>query len=64
MIYRGRGALVDHLLVSRALLARFRRVELHNEALGEAGGGNGAGRARGSDHAPLVAEFGPPGGRA
>jgi hypothetical protein len=53
--------MLDHLLVSRPLLAWYRGVEIHNEALGDELVTSHA--VRGSPesfHAPVVAEFGAP----
>lgn len=58
VVHHGRPQMLDHVLVSRPLLAWFRGAEVHNEALGDelvtpqvvAGSGE-------SFHAPLVAEF-------
>jgi endonuclease/exonuclease/phosphatase family metal-dependent hydrolase len=58
VVHHGRPQMLDHVLVSRPLLAWFRTAEVHNEALGDelvtpqivAGTGE-------SFHAPLVAEF-------
>ena len=50
--------MVDHLLVSRALMAFYRGLEIHNEALGdEVVAYAGIDRSPESFHAPLVAEF-------
>lgn len=58
VVHHGRPQMLDHVLVSRSLLAWFRGAEVHNEALGDelvtpqivAG-------AAESFHAPVVAEF-------
>lgn len=58
VMHAGRRMMLDHLLVSRALLARFRGVEIQNEGLEDEVIGYAV--ARGSPesyHAPLVAEF-------
>ena len=62
VVHHGRPQMLDHLLVSRALLAWYRSVEIHNEALGDELVTSHA--VRGSPesfHAPVVAEFGAPG---
>ena len=45
--------MLDHVLVSRALLARYDHVEVYNEALADELTDPGPE----SHHAPLVAEF-------
>jgi endonuclease/exonuclease/phosphatase family metal-dependent hydrolase len=58
VIHHGRPQMLDHVLASRALLARFRTIEAHNETLGDELVGYGRTRHAGSSyHAPLVAEF-------
>lgn len=57
-IHHGRRQMLDHVLVSRALLATFRSLEIHNETLGDEAVGYGKGRElTASYHAPVVAEF-------
>jgi endonuclease/exonuclease/phosphatase family metal-dependent hydrolase len=61
VVHHGRPQMLDHLLVSRSLLAWYRGVEIHNEALGDELVTSHA--VRGSPesfHAPVVAEFGAP----
>jgi endonuclease/exonuclease/phosphatase family metal-dependent hydrolase len=61
VVHHGRPQMLDHLLVSRPLLAWYRGVEIHNEALGDELVTSHA--VRGSPesfHAPVVAEFGAP----
>ncbi len=53
VLYEGQAAMLDHLLVSRALLGWFRTVEVHNEALGD----DPDETSLDSDHAPVVAAF-------
>jgi endonuclease/exonuclease/phosphatase family metal-dependent hydrolase len=58
VVHHGRPQMLDHLLVSRPLLAWYTRVEIHNEALGDELITSHA--VRGSPesfHAPVVAEF-------
>ena len=56
--HHGRPQMVDHLLASRALMAFYRGLEIHNEALGdEVVAYAGIDRSPESFHAPLVAEF-------
>ncbi|TVS00191.1 MAG: endonuclease [Rhodospirillales bacterium] len=58
VVHHGRPQMLDHVLVSRALLGWYRNVEIHNEALGDelitphvvAGSPE-------SFHAPVIAEF-------
>src|SRR3990172_3686323 len=58
VLHHGRPQMLDHILASRALLARFRTIEVHNETLGDELVGYGKTRhAAGSYHAPVVAEF-------
>lgn len=59
VVHHGRSQMLDHLLVSRPLLAWYRTIEIHNEALGDEL--ITAHAVRGSPesfHAPVVAEFG------
>lgn len=58
VVHHGRPQMLDHLLVSRPLLAWLRGVEVHNEALGDelVTPQSVVGSAE-SFHAPLVAEF-------
>ena len=61
VVHHGRPQMLDHVLVSRPLLAWYRGVEIHNEALGDELVTSHA--VRGSPesfHAPVVAEFGAP----
>lgn len=58
VIHHGRPQMLDHVLVSRPLLAWYRTAEIHNEALGDELITPAA--VRGSPesfHAPLVVEF-------
>jgi endonuclease/exonuclease/phosphatase family metal-dependent hydrolase len=56
--HHGRPQMVDHMLVSRGLMAFYRGLEIHNEALGdEVVAHAGVDRSPESFHAPLVAEF-------
>lgn len=57
--FRGSVAQIDHVLVSRALYARFSKARFFNETLLEdlAAQGPGGVGSLASDHAPLVAEF-------
>jgi len=58
VIHHGRKVMLDHILVSRALLAGYRRLEIHNETVGdELVGFAVVEEASVSYHAPLVAEF-------
>lgn len=56
--HHGRPLMLDHILVSRPLLAHLRKVEVHNETLlDELIGPARTARAPDSFHAPLVAHF-------
>jgi endonuclease/exonuclease/phosphatase family metal-dependent hydrolase len=62
VLHNGRRIMLDHLLVSRALMAWFRHVEIHNEALGdELVAYASVDASPESYHAPVVAEFTLPG---
>ncbi len=63
VIHNGRKVMLDHLLLSRALMAWFRRAEIHNEALGdELVAYATVEHSPESYHAPVVAEFALPDG--
>jgi endonuclease/exonuclease/phosphatase family metal-dependent hydrolase len=58
LLHLGRGEMLDHVLVSRQLLAFYRGTEIHNEALpDESGAFRDDTKFPESDHAPVVAEF-------
>ncbi len=58
VIHAGRKLMLDHILVSRPLLGRFRTMEVHNEALGdELIAYTLIERTPESYHAPVVADF-------
>ncbi len=58
VVHHGRPQMLDHLLVSRPLLAWYRTLEVHNEALGDELITPSAVHATPeSFHAPMVAEF-------
>ena len=58
VIHRGQRLMLDHLLASRQLMARYRGIELHNEALGdELVAYSLTEAAAESYHAPIVAAF-------
>lgn len=58
VIHRGRKTMMDHLLVSRPLLAGFDEIEVHNEALGDELVAYAAIEdSPESYHAPIVATF-------
>lgn len=58
VVHQGRRLMLDHVLVSRSLLARFTRMEIHNEALqDELVGYASIEHSPESYHAPIVAEF-------
>lgn len=58
VLHFGHALLLDHIMVSRSMLARFRKAEIHNELLTDELVAFFAGR-RDADsfHAPVVAEF-------
>lgn len=58
VLHHGRALMLDHVLASRSLLAKFRSLEIHNEALGDELVTFGKVHASpGSTHAPVVAVF-------
>jgi predicted extracellular nuclease len=58
VIHRGQKLMLDHLLVSRQLMARYRGIEVHNEALGDELVAYTLTEATpDSYHAPIVAAF-------
>jgi endonuclease/exonuclease/phosphatase family metal-dependent hydrolase len=58
VLHNGRHIMLDHLLVSRSLMAWFRQVEIHNEALGdELVAYASVDASPESYHAPVIAEF-------
>ncbi len=58
VVHHGRKAMLDHVLASRALLAGYRGIEVHNETIGDELIGYAlVDQATVSYHAPLVAEF-------
>lgn len=58
VIHRGRRLMLDHLIVSRSLMAAYRGVEIHNEMLGdELVAYTLIEAAPDSYHAPVVATF-------
>lgn len=58
VVHHGRPQMLDHMLVSHAMLGRFKSIEVHNEALGDEAIGYAKGvEAVGSYHAALVATF-------
>ena len=63
LLHQGRGAMLDHVLASRSLLAHYRSAEIHNESLhDESLAFADDMKFPESDHAPVVAEFELPGG--
>lgn len=61
VVHHGRPQMLDHMLASHALLASYRGIEVHNEALGdEAIGWAVRVSAAGSYHAAVVATFASP----
>lgn len=58
LIHLGKGEMIDHVLVSRALLATFDHAEIHNEILPDESGAFRTDRKFPEpDHAPVIAEF-------
>ncbi len=58
VLHHGRAQMLDHILVNRPLLAKFRHLEIHNEGLeDELVGYAKVDRPPDSYHAPVVAEF-------
>lgn len=58
VLHHGRAQMLDHILASRSLYGHFRRIEVHNEGLGDEALGYGkAIHSAASYHAPVVAEF-------
>lgn len=58
LLHLGRGSMLDHVLVSRPMLAFYRGAEIHNEVLpDESGAFRDDTKFPESDHAPVVAEF-------
>jgi endonuclease/exonuclease/phosphatase family metal-dependent hydrolase len=63
VLHNGRHIMLDHLLLSRALMGWYRHVEIHNEALGDELVAYASVEASPeSYHAPVVAEFSLPDG--
>jgi endonuclease/exonuclease/phosphatase family metal-dependent hydrolase len=57
-LHHGRAQMVDHILVSRGGLGKFRSLEVHNETLGDEIVSYGKTRHEAASfHAPVVAEF-------
>ena len=58
LLHHGRPLMLDHIVSSRAMLAHFTAIEVHNEMLGDEVVGFGKTRhSAGSFHAPVVAIF-------
>jgi hypothetical protein len=58
LYHHGRGAMLDHLLCSRSLLAFYRGTEIHNELLHDESIAFASDvKFPERDHAPVVAEF-------
>lgn len=56
LIHRGKGEMIDHILVTRDMLTYYRNTEIHNEVLPDESGSSDVNYPE-SDHAPIVAEF-------
>jgi endonuclease/exonuclease/phosphatase family metal-dependent hydrolase len=58
LFHHGKGVMLDHILVSRSLLAHYRNTEIHNELLHDESVAFATDKKfPESDHAPVVAEF-------
>ena len=58
LFHQGRGEMLDHMLITRNLLAAYRGSEIHNEILHDESAAFGTDRKYPeSDHAPVVATF-------
>lgn len=58
LFHHGRGTMIDHLLISRSLLAGYKNSEIHNELLHDESVSFGTDvKFPESDHAPVVAGF-------
>ena len=58
LLHLGKGEMLDHLLVSRSLLAFYNHTEIHNEILHDESIAFATDKKYPeSDHAPIVAEF-------
>jgi exonuclease III len=58
LLHHGKGRMIDHLLVSRSLLAHYRSSEIHNKLLHDESVAFGTDvKFPESDHAPVIAEF-------
>jgi exonuclease III len=58
LFHHGKGNMLDHLLISRALLPFYRSSEIHNEVLHDESAAFADDRKfPESDHAPVIAEF-------
>ena len=58
LYHLGRGAMLDHVLVSRPLLQHYRGTEIHNKLLhDESAAFAGDETHSESDHTPVVATF-------
>lgn len=58
LLHRGKGRMLDHLLISRTLLAHYKGSEIHNELLHDESIAFATDKQYPeSDHAPVIAEF-------
>jgi endonuclease/exonuclease/phosphatase family metal-dependent hydrolase len=58
LFHQGKGQMLDHMLISRSLLAHYRGSQIHNEVLhDESAAFADDKKFPESDHAPVVAEF-------
>lgn len=58
LLHHGQGNMLDHILVSRSLLAFYKGTEIHNELLHDESSAFATDKKfPESDHAPVIAEF-------
>ena len=58
LYHQGHGEMIDHMLITRSLLAHYRGSEIHNEILHDESAAFAIDRKYPeSDHAPVVATF-------
>jgi exonuclease III len=58
LLHRGKGRMLDHVMISRSLLTHYKGTEIHNELLHDESQAFATDKQYPeSDHAPVVAEF-------
>lgn len=58
LFHQGQGRMLDHILISRSLLAHYRSLEIHNELLHDESLASATDKLYPEpDHAPVIAEF-------